>query len=335
MNFQNIKKAKISFVISILVALASSMFAQEKENDKSSTYRYDETNEEIAIAGHTNLYCAGYIQSSDIDANLEIVGASNEKERHVYAQGDELYINSGSNTGIKVGDVFSVIRLRGKFKSKFSKKKDLGIYVQEVGSVEVIRVRRDFSIARVRTSCEVILLGDLLTKVPKRKSPIFKPRPVLDIFTSPSQKVSGRIIMAKDGIEVPGRDNIVYIDLGREDNIKVGDYMTIYRPLGTGNIYKEVPAEEMNAKDGGFESDRYRGGGFSNQAPRSKGTGISGLLGVGGNLVTSENAKSRRPKELRKIVGELVVLNVLEKTATAVILRTASEIHTGDHVEVQ
>ena len=334
MSFQNIKKAKISFVISILVALAFNAFAQEKENDKSSIYRYDETNKEIAIAGYTNLYCAGYIQSSDINANLEIVGASNEKEKSIYAQGDELYINSGSNTGIKVGDVFSVIRPRGRFKSKFSKKKNLGIYVQEVGSVEVIRVRRDFSVARVRNSCEVILLGDLLTKVSKRKSPIFKPRPVLDIFTSPSRKVSGRIIMAKDGVEVPLRDNIVYIDLGREDNIKVGDYMTIYRPLGTGNIY-EVQVEEMSTKDGGFESDRYRGGGFSNQAPRNKGTGVSGLLGIGGDLVTSEDAKSRRPKELRKIVGELVVLNVLEKTATAVILRTASEIYTGDHVEVQ
>ena len=34
-------------------------------------------------------------------------------------------------------------------------------------------------------------------------------------------------------------------------------------------------------------------------------------------------------------VGEIVILNVKEKTATAVITRTAQEIHTGDWVEVQ
>ena len=38
---------------------------------------------------------------------------------------------------------------------------------------------------------------------------------------------------------------------------------------------------------------------------------------------------------LRKIVGEVVILNVKERTATAVITRTAQEIHTGDYVELQ
>jgi hypothetical protein len=38
---------------------------------------------------------------------------------------------------------------------------------------------------------------------------------------------------------------------------------------------------------------------------------------------------------MRKVVGEAVVLNVKEKTATVVITRTASEIHTGDGVEIQ
>ena len=35
------------------------------------------------------------------------------------------------------------------------------------------------------------------------------------------------------------------------------------------------------------------------------------------------------------VVGEAVVLNVKERTATVVITRTAQEIHTGDWVEIQ
>ena len=52
-------------------------------------------------------------------------------------------------------------------------------------------------------------------------------------------------------------------------------------------------------------------------------------------MVTTEKAKEDRPANLRKVVGEMVILNVKEKTATAVITRTAQEIHTGDWVEVQ
>jgi hypothetical protein len=37
----------------------------------------------------------------------------------------------------------------------------------------------------------------------------------------------------------------------------------------------------------------------------------------------------------RKIVGEMVVLDVQQRTATAVITRIASEVHTGDWVEIQ
>jgi hypothetical protein len=37
----------------------------------------------------------------------------------------------------------------------------------------------------------------------------------------------------------------------------------------------------------------------------------------------------------RKIVGEIVVLDVNVRTATAIITRVAAEVHTGDWVEIQ
>ncbi len=42
-----------------------------------------------------------------------------------------------------------------------------------------------------------------------------------------------------------------------------------------------------------------------------------------------------RPPVPRKVVGEVVVLHVEARTATAVITRVAQEIHTGDYVELQ
>lgn len=194
----------------------------------------------------------------------------------------------------------------------------------------VVAVKRDVSVARVKMSCDNMLLGDLIEPMPVRTTPIYVQRPALDLFGDPSGKATGRIVLARDGAELLGRENVVYIDLGREDNVSVGDFLTIFRPLGTGNIIdKLTPSEEMSARDEGYHSKEYRGGKFSNQAPRKAGSKAKG------SIVTTKEAKEGRPDDLRKVVGEMMIVNVKEKTATAVITRTASEIHTGDYVEVQ
>jgi hypothetical protein len=136
-------------------------------------------------------------------------------------------------------------------------------------------------------------------------------------------------VLARDGQEIVARNQIVFVDLGREDNVQVGDYLTVYRPLGTGNIFDKVTNESVSARDGNFQSNEYRGGKFSNQSARKKGDQ------AGGRVVTTEDAKSRRPSGIRRVVGELVILNVREKTATAMVVRTMQEVHTGDFVELQ
>jgi hypothetical protein len=135
--------------------------------------------------------------------------------------------------------------------------------------------------------------------------------------------------MARDNREVVTRDQIVYVDLGADNSVAPGDYLTIYRPLGKGNLFTNDVDESVSARDDGFQSDKYRGGKFSNQAPRKSGATAEG------RIVTTEKAKRDRPDGLRKVVGEGMVVNVREKTATVVITRTAQEIHTGDWVEIQ
>jgi len=282
----------------------------------------------MAVAGRTNLYCAGYVQSSPMDTESRIVGAVEEQEQFNYAQNDVVYVNMGDGKGARVGDMLAVVRPRGRVSTKWTRKSDLGFYVQEVGALEVIRVKGDVSVARVKLSCDSFHLGDLVQPMPERTSPVREDRGILDRFADPSGKATGRVFMARDGVEAATRDQIVYIDLGAEDNVEVGDYLTVFRPLGKGNLFKGDGGETVRATDAGFQSSEYRGGTFSIQAPRTAGER------AGGSVVTTENAKKGRPA-LRKIVGELVVLNVKERTATAVITRTAQEIHTGDWVELQ
>ena len=326
MNFQKSFVERIvlfSFFIVIFSAIAS---AQGNNIPLTVT---DAPKRSMDVAGRNNLYCAGFIQSNAISTANKIVGAKDEVDKFNFTQNDFLYINMGQNKGVNVGDIFAVVRPRAQVKSKWSSKRDLGFYVQEVGAVEVVKVNAEVSVARVKTSCDSFLLGDLVQLVEKRTSPIHQPRPALDIFGAPSGKAEGRILMSRDGAEMLTRDYIVYVDLGADNNLQVGDHLTIFRPLGTGNLFLNPQREPVSARDYGFESDVYKGGKFSNQATRKTGDKAEG------KEVTTQSAKEDRPSNLRKIVGEAVVLNVKEKTATVVITRTAQEIHTGDWVEIQ
>ncbi|MDQ6787731.1 MAG: hypothetical protein M3033_13065 [Acidobacteriota bacterium] len=328
MSFQKFYKTSLAALFLLLFVLISSGLAQKPRPTPTLVIRRD--NRQMPVATGNNLYCAGFIQTASVDTSYEIVGSQDERDKHVFAQNDELYISAGANRNVRVGDMFSVIRPRGRVDSRSTKRGNLGFYVQEVGMVEVIRVKPEVSVVRVKTSCDNLLLGDLLQPIPQRTSPSFvAARPALDLFGEPSGKASGKILMARGGLELLGREQIVYIDLGAEDNVQVGDYLTIYRPLGTGNLFIHEPKETISARTAPFESRRYRGGKFSNQAGRKAGATATG------EVVTSQQAKDRRPRGLREVVGEIVILNVKERTATAVITRTATEIHPGDNVEVQ
>ena len=283
----------------------------------------------MRVAERNNVYCAGFVQTSPIDTSRKIVGAVEEQEQFLYSQNNFLYINAGANKGVRVGDMLSVVRPRGQVRTRWTRKGSLGFYTQEVGALEVVRVKAEVSIARVKTSCDNILLGDLVQPMQVRVAPDYRQRPALDIFADPTGKQTGRLFMARDSVELIGRDVVVYIDLGAEDNVRVGDYLTIFRPLGDGNPYFGDWGESVSARDEGFQSFEYRGGRFSNQAARKTGDQARG------KVVTTDEAKEDRPGRLRKIVGEMVILNVKERTATALITRNAQEIHTGDWVEVQ
>lgn len=321
MNLQSFRKIGTASIFAAISLFASHTVAQQP-----MTVSGDIKSRDMRVAERNNLYCAGYVTSSSIDTSQRIVGGWNEQDGWFYSQFNYVYLN-GVN-GAKPGDMFSVVRPRGQVKTKWTNKDRLGMYVQEVGSVEVVRVKGDHVVARVHTSCDNFLLGDLVRPMETRVAPMFVNRPALDLFADPSGKAMGRLFMARDNMEVLSRENIVYVDLGSEDNVSVGDYLTVFRPLGKGNPFENDEDESVAARQAGYQSYEYRGGRFSNQAARKSGENARG------RVVTTEKAKEGRP-DIRKVVGELIVLNVKERTATAMIVRNAQEIHTGDWVEVQ
>ena len=293
----------------------------------------------LEVAGHSKLFCAGYIRLQRLPRMPEIVGALEEQEQRTFSDGEIVYVNAGSQQGIKEGQNFQIIRPRGDVKGVHREKKGfLGTYIQEVGQLTVIHVRENVSEAQIVTSCgDFVMLGDLLTGIPDRVSPLQRTEGDFDRFAAPTGKPTGRLMMAKDSREMVSKNDVVYIDLGVEDNVKPGDYLTIYRPLGTGNITRVDNEEQARNRATGFQSDRFRGGGFSTEGMRAKDS--TAFVNAEGRYryrpITTREVKKHRPKMPRKLVGEMVIVDVQTRTATAIITRAVGEVHTGDWVEIQ
>jgi hypothetical protein len=290
------------------------------------------------VAGDSSLYCAGFIRYQRLPHMPEIVGALEEQEQFTYSNGDVVYLNAGSQDGIKEGQNFQIIRPRGDVKGVHKQKRGfLGTYVQEIGQLSVFKVNEHTSAAKITFACDMALLGDLLASIPDRESPLLRTESNLDQFAAPSGKPTGVLMMGKDGREMVTRNDIVYIDLGGEDKVNAGDYLTIYRPLGTGNITRVDNEEGARGRVKGFNSDRFGGGGFGIQASRAKDE--TAWVHPEGRYryrpITSKEVKAHRPDMPRKIVGEMVIINVEARTATAIITRAVGEVHTGDWVEIQ
>ena len=332
-RFGNFKALLLS-----LALLPAGAFAIKGQEPQRPTVIVPTTNQQQHIADRTRLYCAGYIRNQKLPHMPEIVGAVEEQEQRRYSDGDIVYINAGSQQGIQQGQTFQIIRPRGDVKGVFREKNGfLGTYIQEVGQLQVFKVRENTSAAQITFTCDAALFGDLLAPVPDRESPLDRFAGNLDVFADPTGKHTGRLMMAKDNREMVTRNDIVYIDLGSEDQVKPGDYLTVYRPLGEGNITRVDNEEMARNRAGGFQSDRFRGGGIGLQANRAKdGTAVVKAENrYNDRPLTTREVKRHRPVMPRKIVGEIVVIDVQLRTATAIITRVAGEVHTGDWVEIQ
>jgi hypothetical protein len=282
----------------------------------------------------SEIRCAGSIEDGVISTALEIIGGEEEERQRTFAEGDVVYIRGGSNRGIKEGQEFSIIRPRGRLKSNLSRKKgSLGVFVQEIGVLRINKVRAETSTATISYNCDMVQFGDLLRAVPARLSLKDGQQSNLETLDRPSGKQVGRVVMAKDGREYLTTNHIVYIDLGLEDGLKAGSQLTIFRPHGLGNIVRSKSSEMETARNNSsaYETDEFQGGRYSNQANRVRNPEGS----ADQRTVKTPDIKENRPAVPRKVLGEMVVLRVNERTATAIITQVAHEVHTGDFVELQ
>lgn len=281
---------------------------------------------------YTDLHCSGAIE--DVSSyGLEIVSGEDEAYRRVFATGDMIYINGGVEQGIRVGQEFAVVRPRGRFRGAYTNKTNsLGVYTQEVGKLRVVKVNTGNSLAEVEASCEVLQFGDYIRPIPTRTQPSNPtPQTNLDRYADASGKQQGRIVLARGGRELLATNDVVHIDLGAEDGVKVNDTLSVRRRVEGRSVTNFRDDNVAVSASGGFESNAFRGGPFAVDARRVTKPDNR----PSGPTTNFPDVKRRRPALPTQLIGEIVITSVQQRTATAIITRVNTELHPGDYVEMQ
>jgi len=277
------------------------------------------------ITRGTDLYCAGFISDREIDPEFYIIGGENESEQDWYTTSNVVYLNYGARNGASAGESLYIIREKGKYENPYTGK-DLGWYFEELGVLRIIATQRNVSIARIETSCSSIRFGDLVRAYVGYVAPTPREYQPLNRYDLPSGKLSGQIVLARDGREMLAERDIVYLDIGDKSGVKIGQYYTVYRDAGKHdgpvglqfNPVLEVD-DDFPHRVHEYSDERYKGPDFAIiKGKKDQDDIIEDRVGLP-----------------RKVVGEICIIRVEDKSATAVITRVAQEVFLGDYVELQ
>ena len=152
--------------------------------------------------------------------------------RGILSDGDNLYFAGGSNQGVKVGDrlVVAKIEQRNLYHPDDTKRiHSLGDVMQQEGIVRVITLYPDNSVAVIEHSLDGIYEGSYAMPFTEPASIVANPR---RDTTSPVkiQPPTGKILFIRDGRSVAGSGDLVIIDQGTAQGLKVGDILLTARP---------------------------------------------------------------------------------------------------------
>ena len=228
--------------------------------------------------------------------------------------GDVVYLNKGSKQGVTEGEVFSVVRPTEDWggvewsKSQYSILKKMGIMWEDEGRITVISVRPDVSIARINKSCNDIQRGDIVLPFIERPVPPGKTDFHFDRFAPATGKPLAMVVIGKKYTEELGPRDILYVNLGAQQGVKVGDYFRIFRYTGS---HHEVAYQDPRFA---FDVERKLGP----------------TWGFGG--VSKQFDWSNVP---RQDIGEGVVVRTGPNAATVMITFSEREIFAGDYVEAR
>jgi hypothetical protein len=255
----------------------------------------------------STVYCSGFVTDQRVPDATRLVSGEQSNVKLVFARGDYVTINRGQDKGVRIGDRYSVVRAESDpadvnwFKWQAKLLKAMGIHYVDAGQLRIVNVQSKTSTAQVSLSCDYMQRGDIVLPFQERPEPAFKDAGAFDHFAPVSGKPVAMIVQSKDYQQSAGQGNTVYVNLGTEKGVKVGDYFRIFRYQGT--------LAELTPQTKDFQDRLY---GFGSSPGRYRWNDLP-----------------------REVLGEGVVINVSSNASTMFVTFSSADIYTGDYVEIE
>src|SRR5271157_2697311 len=264
-----------------------------------------------------DIYCAGFITKDRIpDANY-VNGGLETPVSTKFKIGDMIYL---AGSGYQTGQLYSIVReLKdvNEYEIFPGQKKILaatGRPYGEIGRVRVVDTRNHSAVAQVEFSCDPINPGDVAMPFAERPAIAFRAPGHFDRFAPASGKLSGRVVLGKDFDSVLGTGMKLYMNMGSNQGVKVGDYFRVVRSY---NATLRDAVDSLSFKTGTTEDTQMRPPTFeAGRFTKTKGPNIHV-----GDLP-------------RFAVAEVVVLNVTPTASSAMVVFALEDVHAGDTVEL-
>jgi hypothetical protein len=192
--------------------------------------------------------------------------------------------------------------------------KETGQPYEEVGRVRVIDTRSKAAIAEIEYSCDGINPGDTAIPFVEKQQIAVHGAIRFDRFLpASSSKVSGRIVMAKDFDSQVGTGQKVYVNVGANQNVKIGDYFRVVRSY---EADLKNPVDSLSFRAAIAEDTQKKMPSFDPQ------------------MFEKQNGPVIHVHDLpRRAVGEIVIIGVTDTTATGMIVFANDNVMAGDGIE--
>lgn len=273
--------------------------------------------ERIPTPTYADLNCAGFINKTTLPDSNYIAGGLETPMTTKFVRGDIVYLHG---TGYAPGAEYEIIRaLRDineyeMFPGQKKLLKATGQPYEEVGRVKVIDTRSKTAVAQIEYSCDTVNPGDTAVPFVEKQTIPFHGPLRFDRFLPSSSKVAGRIVMAKDFDSEMGTGQKVYINVGSNQGVKVGDY---FRAVRSYEADLNDPVDSLSFRAAIAEDTQKKMPSFDPE------------------IFEKQNGPVIHVRDLpRRAVGEIVILGVTPTTATGMVVFSMEDVHAGDGVEL-
>jgi len=258
-----------------------------------------------------DVYCAGFIADKPPISDLYVITGAEGGLQEIFTPRDTVYLSRGTGYIVRPGGEYMLLRKildpqyrMEMFAGQNTLLKGLGQVYSEVGRIRVDIVRPNVATAKVIAACGEIFPGDIAVPLNLKPTPA-APTGVYDRFAPVSGKNEGLIATGKEFEGTLGAGKTVYLSIGADKGVEVGQQYRIFRTFATAS------------------GDPNRA--YLDQTPTE-------LFKMRQNYKLSKEQRDIMPRD---ILGELVILSVQGKSATALITMSGVEIFPGDQVELK